>query len=151
MTESKENDLVPRQVRMWLMGDGTTNSALKGSPRGRRQGPLAFPGTPAHHRGRGNAAAVWPVWQCAHQGPLFQPPPGSPRSWGGPGWVSSVGPVFSQRRLSSRALLESDSAGATLLPTWQLLPLIPGTSGLKIAVKVTLVCGEKMLKYTFWT
>lgn len=130
------------------MGDGTTNTALKRSPRGRRQGPLAFPGAPAHHRGRGNAAAVWP---CAHP---RAPVPAStvlPAQLGRGGMVSPVGPVFSQRRLSSRALLESDLAGATLLPAWQLLPLIPGTSGLKIAVKVTLVCGEKMLKYTFWT
>lgn len=52
---------------------------------------------------------------------------------------------------SSGALLVSDLAEATLLPAWQLLPLIPRTSGLKIAVKATLVYRRKMLKYTFWT
>lgn len=57
--------------------------------------------------------------------------------------------VFSETAF--QALLESDLAGVTRLPAWQLLPLIPGTSGLKIAVKVTLVYREKMLKYTFWT
>lgn len=51
VTESKENDLVPRQMRMWIMGDGTTNAALKGSPKGRRQSQLPYPGTPAHHGG----------------------------------------------------------------------------------------------------
>ena len=40
-------------------------------------------------------------------------------------------------------LLESDLARATRLPAGQLLPLIPGTSGLKIIVKVTLVYREK--------
>lgn len=56
--------------------------------------------------------------------------------------------VFAQRACG---LLASDLAGATRLPAWQLLPLTPRTSGLKIAVKVTLVYREKMLKYTFWT
>lgn len=48
--------------------------------------------------------------------------------------------VFAERALGS---LESDLAGAPCLPAWQLLPLRPGTSGLKIAVKVTLVYREK--------
>lgn len=90
------------------------------------------------------------VWQCALPKPLFQTSQGLPRSLRGPGmgffchcqcsWTDSSG-----------ALWESDLAGATLLPAWQLLPLIPGTSGLKIAVKVTLVYRRKMSKYTFWT
>lgn len=44
---------------------------------------------------------------------------------------------------SSGALLVSDLAGATLLPAWQLLPLTPRTSGLRIAVKATLVYRRK--------
>lgn len=37
-------------------------------------------------------------------------------------------PVFVQS-MGFGAPLESDLARATLLPAWQLLPLIPGTSG----------------------
>lgn len=71
--------------------------------------------------------------------PILQMLP--PAAQQGQVWVSPVTPVFFQRGLWG--LLESDLARATRLPAGQLLPLIPGTSGLKIIVKVTLVYREK--------
>lgn len=53
VTESKGNDLVPRPTRTYIMGDGTTNTALKGSPKGRRLSRLIT-------EEEGRAAAVWP-------------------------------------------------------------------------------------------
>lgn len=138
---------LPRQMRTWIMGDGTINTALKGSPRGRSSGRSPYPETPAHHRGRGKRRHR--LAACPPRA-LFQPSPRSLRAAReGQVWVSPVMPVFLQR--GPWGSLESDLAGATRLPAWHLLPLIPGTSGLKIAVKVTLVYREKMLKYTFWT
>ena len=40
MTENKGNDLVPGQTKTGIMGDGTTNAALKGSLKGRKRSPL---------------------------------------------------------------------------------------------------------------
>ena len=59
VTESRGNDLVLRQTRTWIMGDGTTNAALKGSRKGRRQSQLSPPETPARPEEEGSAAAVW--------------------------------------------------------------------------------------------
>lgn len=135
MTGSKESDVAPRHTRMRVMGDGTTNTALKGSPTGRRQRGLPCPGTPARHRG----GEMPPRFGIAPaQMPLFQPSPWFPKQRG----RARYGFLLSCQcfcRDGARTLLESDLAGATLLPAWQLLPLRPGTSGLKIAVKVTLV------------
>lgn len=139
VTGSKGKDLVPRQTRTWIMGDGTTNAALKGSREGRREAESALPTQGLSSSRGGNAAAAW---HPAHPNALFQPslwfPPAAPE---GQVWVSPVMPMFLQRGLWG--LLESDLAGAPCLPAWQLLPLRPGTSGLKIAVKVTLVYREK--------
>lgn len=147
VTESQGNDLVPRQMRTWIMGDGTINAALKGSPKGRSTGSSLCPGTPAHHRGRGKCSRG--LAACPPKCPVPAFSVVSLGGLGGPGMgFSCHASVFAERALGS---LESDLAGATRLPAWQLLPLIPGTSGLKIAVKVTLVYREKMLKYTFWT
>lgn len=147
VTESKGNGLVLRQMRMWIMGDGTTNAALKGSPQGRRQSELPAQGLQLITEDEGTQPRSGSL---PTQMPRIQPSPWFPEQLGGPGMgFFCRASVFSETAF--QALLESDLAGVTRLPAWQLLPLIPGTSGLKIAVKVTLVYREKMLKYTFWT
>ena len=97
----------------------------------------------AHPEEEGGEAVWRPACLPAHPGSSLRPslqvlPPAAQR---GQIWVSPVTPVFLKRGLWG--LLESDLARATRLPAGQLLPLIPGTSGLKIAVKVTLVYREK--------
>lgn len=113
VTERKENDSVPRQMRLWIMGDGTTKAALKGSPRGRRQSRQPDPGTPAHHRGTGRRshglAPCPPKCPCSSLRHAFTSSSGGP----GRGFFCRAS-VFC--RDSFRARLESDLAGATLLP-----------------------------------
>lgn len=65
------------------MGDGTTNTALKGSPKGRRQSQLPFLGTPAHHRGRGKRSRG--LATCPPEGPWSSSHRGFPSGQGGPG------------------------------------------------------------------
>ena len=95
VTESKGNDLVPRQTKTWVMGDGTTNTALKGSLKGRKWSPLV------PRRREARRFGVLP----AHT-PRFQPSPhpsnASPSSSAGPGTgLSCHTSVFAERALGS--------------------------------------------------
>lgn len=95
VTESQGNDLVPRQMRTWIMGDGTINAALKGSPQGRSKAVLPIQRLQLITEEEGNAVAVW---QPAHPNAPFQPSSWFPQAaWEGQVWVSPVMPVFLQR------------------------------------------------------
>ena len=79
------------------MGDGTANTALKGSPTGGRQS-APLPRDPSSSPRRGNAAAVWQHARPNAPVPAFAVVSRAARE--GQVWVSSVVPVFLQRRLS---------------------------------------------------
>lgn len=84
VTECKGSDLVSRQMRMWVMGDGTTN-ALKEA---RREGVGSpWPASPAHHQGRSKHSPGF--GSLPSPNPLYQTSQGFPRSLGGPGMGSS--------------------------------------------------------------